>query len=114
MIKIDWYLSELWQIMCKKEYNSNISAFVGIIVWMYSVFSKCITSVVLYDLYDRYLHECSTLDVTVFGHIYVIWPKECSPKVWHIAAGTHCVISAIYMALLIIWEIYRYVIGVRV
>jgi len=42
MIKIDCYMSELWQIMCKKEYNFNISAFVGITVWMYSVFGKCI------------------------------------------------------------------------
>ena len=72
MIKIDWYMSELWQIMCKKECNFNISAFVGIIVWMYSVFSKCITPVILCNLYDHYLHECSTLDVTVFGYIYVI------------------------------------------
>jgi len=45
-------MSELWQIMSKKEYNFNTSAFVGINVWMYLVFSTCIIPVILYDLYD--------------------------------------------------------------
>ena len=39
MIKIDWNMLELWNIVWKK-YNFNITAFVGFTVWKNDHFGK--------------------------------------------------------------------------
>ena len=43
-------------------------------------------------LFSRhYLHNRSTLDIGVLGHIGALKRKEHSPEVWHIPPGTSCI-----------------------
>jgi hypothetical protein len=55
------------------------------------VIKNCIIAVILEILSHHQLHNRSTSDIGIFGHINVIYHKEYSPKVWYIPPETPCI-----------------------
>ena len=58
---------------------------------MYLVINKWVIAVKVSNFSGHYLRNCSTLYIGVLGYIGIVWPKEHSPKVWHIPPGTPCI-----------------------